>query len=164
MNRPPPPHVARTRRVAAAILLLLAGCGSPAEEGEEAHHLPAHHPGTFRRAVEELARRGEACAAQAATGPDTAAFSAPLPEAQLGELSDIARWLPELAADTALPRREWELVRAESRRLGAVLAGAASAGEGVGPAAVAAAVTEAVGTLRDIQATLATDAFQEEEP
>lgn len=120
------------RALAAGALLLATGCAAPTAGHEEGSHaLPPHHPGTFRRAVDEIERRGAALLA----GPADAAARA--------EFADIARWLPELAADTELGRGDWERVAAVERAL-----------EGFPADDAAAALERGVATLRGVAAAL----------
>lgn len=120
------------RALAVGAILLAAGCASPTAEHEEGSHaLPPHHPGDFRRAVDAIERRGAALLAGRA---DAAARA---------EFADIARWLPELAADTELGRGDWERVAAVERAL-----------EGFPAGDAAAALERGVATLRGVAAAL----------
>lgn len=145
---------AATRRLSAVVILMLAGCAPTVHEPEEPHHLPAHHPRSFRNAVEQLALRGQALAAWSE--------GSPRPDVELREAADIVRWLPELAADTALSRPAWEQVRDACQRLDGKLHHGWSAG-GLDPA-VAVAIDQTVAVLREIRATLKSDAFEGEDP
>jgi len=72
---------------------------SHAEEGDDdhAHHvIPDHKPETFPEAVEQLEERTSPQASRDATS--------------IQELKDIIGWLPELAAQTDLPRADWEAI------------------------------------------------------
>jgi hypothetical protein len=108
------------RALAAGAILLAAGCAARTAEHEEGSHaLPPHHPGSFRRAIDEIERRGAAILAAPAGTADAAARA---------EFADIARWLPELAADTELGRADWERVAAVERALEGFPDGDAAAG------------------------------------
>ena len=79
------------------------GCAGPAGDHEEdAHALPEHHPRTFRRAVVDIGHRGGVLTSGMLEGQQW--------ELQRRQLLDVVRWLPELAADTELGRRDWERV------------------------------------------------------
>ena len=91
-----------------ATAAVLAGCGTTTDsEARLEHHVPAHKPATFRAALHELQRRDP-----------TASGADPLP---VSELRDIVGWLPELAAETDLPRADWELVQRTSQSLDALI-------------------------------------------
>lgn len=84
-------------------LLLFVFCGCGHHEDDEDHHLehliPDHKPASFAEAVPELSTRGLAVlTGQAAS------------EARQ-QLLDIIDWLPELAADSDLGRKQWEQAR-----------------------------------------------------
>lgn len=97
-------------RAGTAALLLVTGCALRSVEHDEASHaLPAHHPRTFLRAIDEIERRGAALVARDPSGVAD--------EAARDEFADIAAWLGELAADTELGRLEWQRVAAVQRRL-----------------------------------------------
>ncbi|HND56572.1 MAG TPA: hypothetical protein PLV92_29340, partial [Pirellulaceae bacterium] len=87
--------------------VLLCGClAAPAEEAE--HHTPAHRPVDFPAAVTRLdALHAELLDAKTARPPGTIDA--------MTELSDIVRWLPELAADSDLDRTAWDRVAATTR-------------------------------------------------
>lgn len=86
----------------------LGGCLSgPAEEPE--HHVPAHKPVSFTQAVERLPRLH----AEIVSGSERTETAIE----PLAELSDVVRWLPELAADSDLKEPEWIRVAAFSRRM-----------------------------------------------
>lgn len=109
----------RTSWLTMLFVVAFAGCGGstadtadgkPAREGtvEDHHGIPPHKPTSFARAVRGLPRRLSVFE----TGPNVA----PDPTL-LQELVDIVRWLPELAADTGLPRADWERVQELSKRM-----------------------------------------------
>ena len=90
--------------------VMVGGCAGPAGDHEEdAHALPEHHPRTFRRAVVDISHRGGVLTSGMLEGPQL--------ELQRRQLLDIVRWLPELAADTELGRRDWERVNDAARDL-----------------------------------------------
>jgi len=96
---------AADRALTAAALVVVAGCAARTVEHDEGSHaLPPHHPVTFRRAVDEIERRGNALLG----GPDPGSRAA---------FADIVGWLPTLAADTELGRADWERVAAAARAL-----------------------------------------------
>jgi hypothetical protein len=123
--------------VAVAVTVTLAGCAAaPVAHEEEAHELPAHHPRTFRRAIDAIEQRGTSVAA----GGDAASRR---------ELADIVRWLPLLATDTELGRADWDRVQGISNALAADLAAPAAI-----PAGFADRCREAVAGLREVAASL----------
>lgn len=99
----------RSLAVGLAVLVGFAGTlgctlretpAKPAIENVEEHHgIPPHKPATFTAAWEALSQR-----LSDPPHPETAAKAH-------AELLDIIRWLPELAAETDLPRAAWEDVQ-----------------------------------------------------
>lgn len=99
----------RSLAVGLAVVMGLAGTAGCAfrimptkprgENVEERHGIPPHKPATFAAAWEALSQR-----LADAPHPETAALAH-------AELLDIIRWLPELAAETDLPRTAWEEVQ-----------------------------------------------------
>jgi hypothetical protein len=100
--------------------LALAGCRDAHDENghdhdhghnhdhdhDHAEHVdPAHRPADFPEAVARLLAGHEAAAAALAAGRNDAAHDEHLPI-----LSDLARWLPEIAADSDLPEAAWNRV------------------------------------------------------
>ncbi|MFM9194406.1 MAG: hypothetical protein ACKOWG_01435 [Planctomycetia bacterium] len=137
----------------ACVVAVVTGCAGPAgDHAEEAHAVPAHHPRTFRRAVAEIGRRG---AALSNGGLDPASQ-----ERERLELLDIVRWLPELAADTELGRRDWERVRDAARDLADGVE--RSAGNGFPGADLTGIVEQAMRTLTEADAALPPDVAVEE--
>lgn len=96
-----PVHLRRLLWQVSLVMLAFCGCGH--HEEDEDHHLehliPAHKPESFAETVTELKSRGPAVFAGEATD-----------DAQQ-ELLDIVDWLPELAADSDLKRKQWEQAR-----------------------------------------------------
>jgi hypothetical protein len=147
----------------ATVLILAAvmagGCAAPAGDHEEdAHALPEHHPRTFRRAVVDIGHRGGVLTSGMLEGPQW--------ELQRRQLLDIVRWLPELAADTDLGRRDWERVNDVARTLARELESLADAGE---PQAsrqktLPTTLADAMKTVSDADALLPPDIPPEEKP
>lgn len=134
------------------VFVLVTGCAGPAaDHEEEAHAVPAHHPRTFRRAVAEIGRRGVALT--------TAGLDAASRERERLELLDIVRWLPELAADTELGRRDWERVRDAARDLADGVERCTVDGEPV--ARLAGVLERSMKTLAETDAVLPPDVAEE---
>lgn len=103
-------------------VMMAGGCAGPAGDHEEdAHTLPEHHPRTFRRAVVDIGHRGGVLTSGMLEESQW--------ELQRRQLLDIVRWLPELAADTELGRRDWERVNDAAGTLARELESLADAGE-----------------------------------
>ncbi|MBL8815080.1 MAG: hypothetical protein JNL58_03540 [Planctomyces sp.] len=114
------------------IALAMAGCQSEAEsvgvdhqddeqhdgdhheDEHNEHFVPAHKPANLEGAVNELRRR----IPEAAGGQDAVARQ---------ELFDVVLWIPELAADSDLRKKDWERAAEASRRLHEVCTKACSA-------------------------------------
>jgi hypothetical protein len=129
------------------------GCAGPAgDHAEEAHAVPAHHPRTFRRAVAEIGRRGATLS--------NSGLDAGIRDRERLELLDIVRWLPELAADTDLGRRDWELVRDAARDLADGVE--RSSGSGAAGADLTGVLEQAMKTLTEADAALPPDVAVEE--
>ncbi|MBY0395369.1 MAG: hypothetical protein K2X91_02720 [Thermoleophilia bacterium] len=97
---------------------LAAGCGHDhdhdhADHDDEgpAHVIPAHRPVTFPDGVRSLRAYHERIGKTLAEGGET-----PDPAA-LAEALDVAKWLPEIAAESDMPEAPWDAV---SRDAGAV--------------------------------------------
>ena len=147
-------------QVGATLLLLavmcVSGCVTPnpdyvdADE-EKSHSLPDHHPQTFRRAVVDIGQRGDALTSGML---DDASL-----KIQLRQLLDIVRWLPELAAETDLGRRDWERLNDTAQSLARELNLSASAGQRstVDDAALSAVMVNAMKNLVEIAALLPAD-------
>jgi hypothetical protein len=104
------------------LLVHFAGCRqsvveSPAGESpavsslEESHGVAAHKPHTFGEAVDALETRIRALSTtDSAGGRETITT-------KFTELADIVRWLPELAADSDLGRKDWSTAQGVAKRL-----------------------------------------------
>jgi hypothetical protein len=96
------------------MLLTYAGCqaqGTAPAAGDSAsvedhHGIPEHKPKTFAKGVATLAERLKAWPKSGEA----------IDREELTLVTDIVRWLPELAADTDLQRADWEQVAAISKR------------------------------------------------
>lgn len=111
-------HVVRRRLLSAivgAVLLIvcmgLGGCASSSDATEPDHTPPKHKPATFREAIDEIGRRHERLIQSSKQSPSTTN------EQDLTELLDIIGWLPELAADSAMKKPEWDRANAASKTL-----------------------------------------------
>lgn len=145
--------IGRLLQYGLCVVVLGTGCAQPAADHEdEAHAVPAHHPRTFRRAVAEIGRRG---AALTTAGLDPASR-----ERERLELLDIVRWLPELAADTELGRRDWERVRDAARDLADGVERCTGAAESA--ARLAGELERSLKTLAEADAALPPDVVVEE--
>ena len=140
-------------------VMMAGGCAGPAGDHEEdAHTLPEHHPRTFRRAVVDIGHRGGVLTSGMLEGPQW--------ELQRQHALDIVRWLPELAADTELGRRDWERVNDASRTLARELQSFADAGEKSASHQKTLSTTwaDAMKTLSDADALLPPDIPSEDQP
>lgn len=81
------------------------------DDHEHHDHAPKHKPHDYTDGLAELASRYTNLRLQAESDRST----------HLAELIDIARWLPELAADSDMPEAEWNLVFEGSNELVALL-------------------------------------------
>lgn len=152
------------RDVSGAILLMLAaamagGCAGPAGDHEEdAHALPEHHPRTFRRAVVDIGHRGGVLTSGMLEGSEW--------ELQRRQLLDIVRWLPELAADTELGRRDWERVNDAARGLARELESFRDFGSEASSSqtTLSATLGEAMATLSEAETALPPDIPTEDKP
>lgn len=87
-------------RVAIIVMLSTAvGClaDNPEESGHAEHVIPEHKPADFVSAVEQLGIRTVDSSTE-----DTE---------QRQQLTDIVGWLPELAAQTDLPKADWDRIQ-----------------------------------------------------
>jgi hypothetical protein len=133
-------------------MAMSCGCARPAaEHDEEAHAVPAHHPRTFRRAVIDIGHRG--------TVLTSGMLDARSRERERRQLLDIVRWLPELAADTELGRRDWELVNDAADSLARELDAFTATGR---DATLSTTLDTAMKTLWAVHASLPPDTPSEE--
>ena len=140
-------------------VMMAGGCAGPAGDHEEdAHTLPEHHPRTFRRAVFEIGHRGGVLTSGRLEGPQW--------ELQRRQLLDVVRWLPELAADTELGRRDWERVNDAAGTLARELESLANAGEQAASRqkTLPTTLADAMKTLADADALLPPDIPTEDRP
>ncbi len=99
----------RPRTVVAmfSILLAVAGCdggGVPgAHEEHVGHVIPAHRPATFPDAVRRLRALDEAIGRGVVEG----SAGRPIDDRTLSMATDIAGWLPEIAAESDMPEDRW---------------------------------------------------------
>ena len=95
--------------------LALTGCLASPDPGAEAeHHRPAHKPAEYPAAVARLRELHE----------EILSGAVPRPSDQIEvhqELSDVVRWLPELAADSDLGKDAWDKIHATTQRMDAML-------------------------------------------
>ena len=82
------------------------GCKAPTEEAE--HHRPEHMPDSYVAAVDRLVELHTEIIDEQPPSGDLDEFD---------ELVDIARWLPELAADSDLGEQPWNRVHTAAGKL-----------------------------------------------
>jgi hypothetical protein len=102
------------RQILMLCLLIIAsgGChGTSLEEPE--HHTPAHKPADFPAAVDRLLALHNEIANNGTRAAD--------PLDAFSESFDIARWLPELAADSDMEERPWNQVHEIARQMETIL-------------------------------------------
>jgi hypothetical protein len=107
--------------VAALLALEFAGChgnrstgGNHKGEGELAGHAaPAHKPKDFPEAVRRLRASGVAIKEGISRGRPGAL----LEDQTLPIALDVATWLPEIAADSDMPEKPWDVVNEQSKTL-----------------------------------------------
>jgi len=99
------------------VSLLTAGCGAPSETATATapehleHHVPPHRPGTFAEGLAQVRRRvGELDRSTARAGDEGL-------RTQVQELAEILEWLPDLALDSDIRRRDWEEIQRHSLSL-----------------------------------------------
>jgi len=121
------------------LTVVLAGCNASPPGDHLEHHVPAHKPGSFAKAVEQLEIRDPF----RPSGREAAN-----PVVQQAELLDIIRWLPELAAETDLRRADWNAVQQASLQLEQI----ADSGRAADAERTAAAshYRELIGNLREL--------------
>jgi hypothetical protein len=95
---------------------LVTGPGSHDKHEEEhlEHRIPAHRPANFTEAVNQINSRYQRMKDKLPTGEKPA-------EEVFQEVTDIVRWLPEIAADSEMQRKNWRQVvgtRTGGRRSG----------------------------------------------
>ena len=109
------------------LCLNLTGCGlSPSESDDDhiVHQIPIHKPATFADAVDQIRLR------HARLVKDFSTEDTNVIERQLTELIDIVGWLPELAADSPMKKREWDQTKVASKTLLMIYQGVASMAKG----------------------------------
>jgi hypothetical protein len=107
--------------VAALLALELAGCHGDRSTGgnrkgasEHAGHVaPAHKPKDFPEAVHRLRASGLAIK----EGISRGRLGALLEDQTLPIALDVATWLPEIAADSDMPEKSWDVVHEESKNV-----------------------------------------------
>jgi hypothetical protein len=100
-------------RLVPLALLLVSGCHHAASDQSADHHVPFHKPADYGAAV---ARLHELHAELSGDRPERSAVL------EGSELTDLIRWLPELAADSDLPEAPWIRVDHASGELGRLAA------------------------------------------
>ncbi len=102
----------------AGCLLVLAGCrgehspgeSNDSEEDHIGHVIPAHKPKTFPQAVDRLRELNDQFLRDGGAGK----AGSSLDEKNLHIALDIANWLPEIAADSDMPKPPWDEVNVRS--------------------------------------------------
>jgi hypothetical protein len=100
----------------ATSLFVLAGCRGDNSPGEDHDHdhighvIPAHKPKAFPEAVHRLRELNDRIARGKSEGQPAAAPD----DRTLNIALDIANWLPEIAAESDIPEKEWNEVNARS--------------------------------------------------
>lgn len=106
--------VATTLWAAIGLLLMcLVGCGGSAtahHDEEEDHHIPPHRPKDLAAAVVQLEERPTALLKAIETKDSQGATL-------FSELRDIVRWVPEIAADSDMPKQPWDEVHAAALKM-----------------------------------------------
>lgn len=95
--------------VCLGVLNVVVGCGSQEEHHEDEHlehFVPAHKPADFAALVEQLEKR--IVQQTPASGPGEGTTAADQSATERQELIDIIGWIPELAADSELQKKEFE--------------------------------------------------------
>jgi hypothetical protein len=142
--------------IATACLLAQLGCESESDHEDDHDHvghvIPAHKPKDFPEAVHALRALSEQIRGKVAEGKaETLVSDQTLPHAL-----DIAAWLPEIAADSDMPKKPWDKVSLDSGRLvpvyEAILAGAKS---GDVPASARASLDDAGRTIVELEQIVA---------
>lgn len=133
--------------LAALALAAAPGChrASATDEDHLEHHVPHHKPQNLAGAIDQIDRRFELLGL--ADGTQNAERAA-----QLKELVDIVRWLPEIAGDSDLPEEQWNVVDRASEKLWPLLQeqlNHAERGEDFNLETLRSSVTAAVSQLRE---------------
>jgi hypothetical protein len=135
----------------ATSLLTLAGCRGDHSPGEDHDHIghviPAHKPKVLPEAVRRLRELNDRITRGKADGQPAAPD-----DRTLNIALDIANWLPEIAAESEMPEKQWNEVNARSAAIVAdyqtILSGAAAdAGSG--------AASDAGRAISDLESLLA---------
>jgi hypothetical protein len=120
---------------AALICVAPVGCqgdrsAGDAHEGEPVGHVaPAHKPKDFPGAVRRLRELGRAIDEATTRGR----LKALVEDRTLPIALDIATWLPEIAADSDMPEKPWDVVNAQSEALIARYKTLLGSANGTGP-------------------------------
>ena len=100
--------------LAVASLIALAGCHGEHRSGHDdihiGHVIPAHKPKSFPDAVRRLRELNP----QIGRNLDKGQPGSPTDEKTLNIATDIANWLPEIAADSDMPEPPWNEVNIRS--------------------------------------------------
>ena len=107
--------------IGAACLVAVAGCGEGSSLGDDHDHdhehaghvIPAHKPRTFPDAVRRLRELNGQLARGTGPGKSTEVSG----HGTLDIALDIANWLPEIAADSDMPKEPWDAVNDRSAAL-----------------------------------------------
>jgi hypothetical protein len=143
--------IVRRPIVAAVCLLAWAGCRpdhspgeGPGHEDHAGHVIPAHKPKSFPDAIRLLRELNRTIEATLIAGK----AGSPLDDRTVPIALDIANWLPEIAAESDMPKQPWDEVNDRSAAIvsdyRAILAGAGDRGERVRHAGQAISGLEAV--------------------
>lgn len=91
----------------------IAGCGGTDPDQEEhAHHeFPEHRPGNFKETVSAISQRSW----------ELANRGGKIGSLEFGHFVDIINWIPEMAADSALKKAEWEQAQEASKNLASLV-------------------------------------------
>lgn len=89
------------------VVLWLSGCNSSlSKSGDKPEHMaPAHKPHSFPELVTDLRRRIEELSRSGAISES------------VNQVADIIHWIPEIAAETDLRRKEWDVAAEVAQRL-----------------------------------------------
>lgn len=125
-----------------------AAVGKDESHEDHDHHIPEHRPKDYPDAVRQLTRRIELVRGEA-RHPAHAMD-------ELKKLRDVITWLPELAADSDLKKREWDRIHELAKRLDRLVPADVPAFlEQTAPGSASrAAITALIGELEAIQPPL----------